>query len=1369
MLRFLCLILMILFFNSHSYSQTVNVGSGSYTTAFPGVDIAGRNTFPSGSPITTGPAASKPAPTNDWWSNKIKNAHSDNLFSYPYTLKTVNEGLVVTYIPWGVIDIAQPVIVGVSGLNSPQAKVYDHTDWTMTMDWTSSTHNFKTTTGIGMPFLYFEKNTSDVARVVVNQGSVTVSNELLIITNAHNGADFVVYAPSGSVWNQSGNTYTSTLNGNNYWSMAFLPLSGGNVTTMANEYKQFAYVFPANTTAEWNYNESTSVVRTDFKIDVDIKEGSDTTMLLGLLPHQWSNLAPGAPAFEYSYPTVRGELKTVAANTFTVENTFSGILPTLPYVDFYSPGFNPGSLSAKVNQLENDALNPWTDSYNEGQEMNRLIQTARIADLIGDTAALSKLLNTIQTRLEDWLSFNSGEVAFLFYYNQTWDALIGYPAGHGQDGNINDHHFHWGYFIHAASFVEQFNPGWVNQWGPMVELLIRDAASMNRQDNLFPFLRNFSPYAGHCWANGFATFPQGNDQESTSESMQFNSSLIHWGSITGNDSIRDLGIYLYTTEQTAIEEYWLDIHNRNFGPTQQYSLVSRVWGNSYDNGTFWTSDIEASYGIELYPIHGGSLYLGHDTNYVNQLWTEITQNTGILNNDPNVNLWHDVMWEYLAFIDPQAAISLYDSYPNRTLKFGVSDAQTYHWLHSMNALGRVEASITADHPLAVAFYKNGSKVYVAHNYSNTPIDVNFSDGYVLSVPAKDMATSLDLSISGTLSTNFDQAYVGGSVNLDLQVSGTPTKVVFLDGADSLGESTTPPFTFKADNLTAGRHNFHAQIYIGFEFAESNFVEVIVGEQLPYHGVPAVIPGSLQAGDYDYFEGGNASSISYLDNSITNEGDYRVSEYVDAFIDGNEGASVGWIAGGEWLEYTVDVQQAGFYTLNMRYACGNGAGGGPMNIESDGQLVKSGISVGSTGSWSSWNTQQINNVPLKSGEQIIRLYFTNGELNIASLNFVYASALSYSQPIANAGVNQIVVLPQTSVMLDGSGSINPGGGSLSYQWTQVYGPEVLQFSNDTSAQPTITGLDEGVYLLKLAVNNGSYSDEDLIYVISSYTNNVAPKVSLLSPLNNEEYYEDEAIQISATASDLNDSVSMVSFLANDSIFTILTSPPYTLSWTPAPGNYDIKAIAYDSNGDSAVSNVVAITVVNAPPCYGTSWDGDFDYEFSPADDNPTLTFIPSGPGVGDPTCILYYGTSTGSLPGYYVTPNVPYTLNASMGSTIYFYYTYSFPGVVEKNNSANKDSYVIGSCKCEAPELSFTVTDVSSSGGSDGAIDLSVINGSPPYTYNWSDGSTTEDLSGLTTGFYSVTVTDSEFCTESGIISVDEPLSCSSQPAITNLS
>ena len=67
------------------------------------------------------------------------------------------------------------------------------------------------------------------------------------------------------------------------------------------------------------------------------------------------------------------------------------------------------------------------------------------------------MVATIKERLEDWLSYQSGEVAFLFYYNNSWSTLLGYPAGHGQDSNINDHHFHWGYFIHAAAFWNNLN------------------------------------------------------------------------------------------------------------------------------------------------------------------------------------------------------------------------------------------------------------------------------------------------------------------------------------------------------------------------------------------------------------------------------------------------------------------------------------------------------------------------------------------------------------------------------------------------------------------------------------------------------------------------------------------------------------------------------------------------------------------------------------------------------------------------------------------------------------------------------------------------------------------------------------------------
>jgi len=921
-------------------SQTTTVGSGSYTTQFPGYDSQGRNAIPAGSPQLTGQAATKPVPTNDWWSKLLNTNHVNNLYNYPFAMETTTSGLGITHIPRGVIGDQISLRVGVDGLNSTQAIVDDHTDWTVSIKWADSNNSFVATSGIGMPFVYLTKDPTDIAKVVVEAGSVTVVNEQIRVLNARNGADFVVYAPTGSSWIQNGNTYTSSLNGQNYWSVAMLPQATTDIAQKANEYQKYAYVFPTNTTANWSYNENTSVLRTDFTITTETKEGAYNQIIQGLLPHQWGYLASNsAVPNKETYSSIRGDIRMLEGNAFSVEHTFKGILPTLPNLAMYTSNYDQNKLQQKIDAIENDALSSWTDSYNEGQVMNRLIQTARIAEQLGDSQAVNTIVATIKERLEDWLSYQNNEVAFLFYYNSNWSTLFGYPAGHGQDNNINDHHFHWGYFIHAAAFMEQYEPGWASQWGEMVNHLVRDAASPNRNDSLFPFLRNFSPYAGHCWANGFAFFPQGNDQESTSESMQFNSSLIHWGTITGNDEIRDLGIYLYTTEQSAVEEYWFDINDRTFVNTQQYGLISRLWGNDYDNGTFWTADIAASYGIEFYPIHGGSLYLGHNTDYVESLWTEIEENTGILQNEENANLWHDVYWQYLSFIDPLKAINLYDSSSNRSLKFGVSDAQTYHWIHNMHMLGRVNTGVSADYPIAAVFERAGQRIYVAHNYGPTERVINYSDGFQLTVPAREMKTS---------------------------------------------------------------------------------------------------------------------------------------------------------------------------------------------------------------------------------------YEHTGE-------------------------------------------------------------------------------------------------------------NINPSVSITSPQNGSSFAPDESITISANASDFDGSISQVEFYIDGESIATDNSSPYSVSWsTSSEANYVLTAIVTDNEGAQTTSNDLTFHIEQPQNCIEDPNNGDYRYAISNDLSNPTITFIPLDGNAGSPTCILYYGTGSGPYPGYNITPNVPFQINASQGTELNFYFTYSFNGM-ERNNSANPHSIVVGDC------------------------------------------------------------------------------------------
>lgn len=1268
----------------------VAVDAGSYTTTFPGTDVAGRNAVPSGTPQLSGSAVGRPVPTNDWWSALIKNDHASNLFNYPLAMRTLPAGLDVGLIvpgsgPTGSsqpLGDMSPVVVGVTGLAATRATVDAYSDWTVSILWQSGGHSLRATSGIGMPFVYFGKGAGDTASITVNLGTVTVADEILLVSNSQGGATFAVYAPVGSTWVTNGATYTSTLAGKNYWSMAILPSGAG--AAVAEAWQAYAYVEPVDTQVSWAYDDATAVLRTDFETTVTVHEGTGTTVLQGLLPHQWAHLAADAPALSgQSLASIRGELKLLASNSFATERAFHGILPTLPAVVARSPGFDVGGLHQKVALLENDTLATWTDSYNEGQVMNRLIQTARIAHETGDTIARDKMLATIKERLEDWLTAEAGEVAFLFHYQANWSALIGYPAGHGQDGNLNDHHFHWGYFIHAASFLEQFEPGWADDWGSMIDLLVRDAASPDRQDPLFPFLRSFSPFAGHSWANGFATFPFGNDQESTSESMQFSSSLIHWGSVTGNKETRDLGIYLYTTEQSAIEEYWLDIHRRNFKPGYGFALASRIWGNGYDNQTFWTGDIAAAYGIELYPIHGGSLYLGHDIDYANRLWDEMAAKTGILNQAVNDNLWHDIYWQFLAFTDPEAAIALYDANPGRNLKFGVSDAQTYYWLHAMNVLGQVDATVTADDPLAVAFLKDGVRTYVAHNYDAVARTVHFSDGASLHVPARSMATSLDLPFSGTLSTPFAVAPAGNSVPLYLDLGGDTsglTAVEFFDGTTSIGTLTQAPYALQTGPLGLGRHTFHARMYTGDEYAVTGLAQVRVGDSFPYSSQPIQLPGTFSAADYDWFEGGSGQDVTYYDNSAGNNGDYRTNESVDASADTAEGAVVGWVADGEWLDYTVDVAQDGLYTAAIRYACGNAAGGGPFYFELDGRKASPDFTVASSGGWSSFQTATRAGIELRAGVHVLRLRFTRGELNVGDITLTYQGPLGYAPPVADAGSSAGVLSPESSIQLDGSASSAPSGGSLSYHWTQVAGPAVASISTADSPSTLVSGLVvDGLYRFRLSIDDGTHEDFDEVDVLRGELTARPPTATIVSPSGGATVIAGQPLTVSVAAADPDGEVVRVDLFNGATFLGTLTESPFVFSWSPPPGSHSLNAWVTDSDGLSTQSPAVKLTANPALPCRRASASGDFEYQFSDSATSPTLTFLPSRTGVGANVVILYYGTGGGPYPGYIMTPNTPFNLSASAGQTISFYFTYSVPEGGERNTLAEGASYTIGTC------------------------------------------------------------------------------------------
>lgn len=74
----------------------------------------------------------------------------------------------------------------------------------------------------------------------------------------------------------------------------------------------------------------------------------------------------------------------------------------------------------------------------------------------------------------------------------------------------------------------------------------------------------------------------------------------------------------------------------------------------------------------------------------------------------------------------------------------------------------------------------------------------------------------------------------------------------------------------------------------------------------------------------------------------------------------------------------------------------------------------------------------------------------------------------------------------------------------------------------------------------------------------------------------------------------------------------------------------------------------------------------------------------------------------------------------------------------------------------ALSASASVTDAGCNGGADGSIDLTVSNGTAPFTFLWSNGAITEDLDNIPAGTYNVTVNDANGCTASASATVSQP-------------
>lgn len=679
-----------------------------------------------------------PPPTCSWWSSLMWDFGPSRPYGYPlyawplgYVVSGTGVSLglptvqaISTYeYHWEFVYGAAgelPLRIGVDGMSAPEERVTGWGDWTVSFRQQEGTLALDTQIGMGIPMAWFSATGGNLNVNPATGSGLQVwrrqGNELGLRLF---GVSYLLFAPAGSTWSA-----TAPFRPEPAGSIALAVLPNTEAATL-DRFRDCAQ--PTDSHVSWSYDEASSRLTTSFELKVPTGAKPPP---MALFPHQWT-LSTAVATAPDAYDSPRGKMRLVDGGSFNTQTTFRGLLPHLP-APTMDAAFDPAVLNAYLQSAAGDTIPSGADTYWSGKAMWRLAALIPIARQAGRNDLAETWLTRVKTALEDWFD---GTEPNLFRYDHTWASVYGFPAGYESNGLIQDHHFHWSYFIQSAALVAREDPTWAARYGAAVELLIRETANWQRTDKTFPFLNSFEPYAGHAWANGPAAFFAGNNQESSSESIHFAAGVFQWGVATGRIDIRDFGIFLYTTEVEAIHRYWLNEGGLAFPSGFNWPSLGILWGNGGAYATWFGGHPDHTvyiHGINFLPITPASLHLGRTPSHLLSTLEPFASAP---------SEWFDVITCARATADGEDAAARLAANTNYAPFDGTTRAHTYHWIHALRQFGQ-PSTITADQASAVVLQKGNVKTYIVWNPSSTPMDVHFSDGAFVTQAPHSLGTFL---------------------------------------------------------------------------------------------------------------------------------------------------------------------------------------------------------------------------------------------------------------------------------------------------------------------------------------------------------------------------------------------------------------------------------------------------------------------------------------------------------------------------------------------------------------------------------------------------------------------------------------------------
>ena len=287
---------------------------------------------------------------------------------------------------------------------------------------------------------------------------------------------------------------------------------------------------------------------------------------------------------------------------------------------------------------------------------------------------------------------------------------------------------------------------------------------------------------------------------------------------------------------------------------------------------------------------------------------------------------------------------------------------------------------------------------------------------------------------------------------------------------------TPPggYSYLVDNVI--RNNLFSNMYAGTGVASKFGIGVIsegtddpqISNMQIYNNTIVAKPGdpSWVGLDFSSQSNGNATGMHIRNNIVT-------------------GFSGPWIQG---TSGTGNTNINGMtLTHNDLFNNGNGnapswPGGNPANYTFNNNISVNPLFVGS-----GFYTLQATSPCIDAGVNV-GIPFNGAAPDMGYAEYGVAGNLP---PTANAGPNQTITLPTSTVTLAGSGT-DPDGTVVAYLWTKISGPTAGTITNPTSAGTTVTGMVQGTYQLELRVtDNAGAFGRDTMQVTVNAAGNIPP--------------------------------------------------------------------------------------------------------------------------------------------------------------------------------------------------------------------------------------------------------------------------------------